>query len=134
MSADAFALLPVIKAGFPSPAMDYLEDDLDYNSYFKKNPSATIARRVQGDSMADAGIPHNSIVVIDRSVKPGNNAIVAVTLNGETLIKQMLRTKDGQWLLPANEKYKALKLEPEMEFSIWGTVTHCIIDFSQPKK
>lgn len=123
-----FNSLPFIRAGFPSPADEHMEADLDYNAFFKRNPAATMARRVQGHSMIDAFIPHNSIVVIDRSIKPINNSIVAVTLDGETLIKHLVRTQDGHWLLPANKRYKSIKLDEGRDFSVWGTVTHCIIE------
>lgn len=125
---DPFLSLPTIRAGFPSPAQEYREDDLDYNAYFKRNPASTMARRVDGDSMIDANIPHNAIVVIDRSLKPPNNSVVAVTLNGETLIKHLVTTQDGAFLLPANRRYKSLRVTNDMDFEVWGTVTHVIID------
>ena len=117
-----------VNAGFPSPASDYLDPDLDFNAYFKKNPSATFPVRVEGDSMVDAFIPHNSIVIVDRSIKPLNNSIVVATLNGEHVIKHLVRTMDGLWLLPANDKYKSIRLTEEMDFSIWGTAKNVIID------
>lgn len=120
--------LPVAFAGFPSPADEYLDPDLDFNAYLKKNKTATIPVRVKGDSMIDACIPHNSIVVVDRSLKPANNSIVIATLNGENIIKHLVRTQDGLWLLPANKKYKSIRLTEGMDFSIWGTVKHVIID------
>lgn len=125
---NPFNSIPLIKAGFPSPAQEHLEPDLDYNALFKRNPSATMARRVQGHSMIDAFIPHNSIVVIDKSIKPINNSIVAVTLDGETIIKHIVNTPEGHWLLPANKKFKPVKLEDGMDFSVWGTATYCIIE------
>jgi DNA polymerase V len=128
MKYEFFDLIRIVNAGFPSPATDYLDPDLDFNAYFKKNPSATIPVRVKGDSMVDAFIPHNSIVIVDRSIKPLNNSIVVATLNGENVIKHLVRTMDGLWLLPANDKYKSIRLTEEMDFSIWGTAKHVIID------
>ncbi|MFN2440957.1 MAG: LexA family protein [Chitinophagaceae bacterium] len=128
MEGNYFEKLMKVSAGFPSPANDYLEPDLDYNAYFKKHPSSTFSFRVDGESMIDSFIPHNSIVVVDRSIKPYNNCIVVATLNGERLIKHIVNTKDGIFLLPANDKFKSIKVEEAMEFSIWGTVTHVIID------
>lgn len=123
-----FPFLRIVNAGFPSPADEYLEPDLDFNAYFRKNPAATIPVRVKGDSMVDAFIPHNSIVIVDRSVHPVNNSIVVATVEGENVIKHLVRTRDGLWLLPANEKYKSLQLMEGMDYSIWGTAKHVIID------
>jgi DNA polymerase V len=128
MSQALFDALTVVYAGFPSPANDYLDPELDFNAYFRKNPSATVPVRVKGDSMVDAFIPHNSIVIVDRSIKPVNNSIVVATLDGENVIKHLVRTRDGLWLLPANDKYKSIRLEEGMDFTVWGTARHVIID------
>lgn len=121
-------LSKVVYAGFPSPADDYLDPELDFNAYFRKNPAATVAVRVKGDSMVDAFIPHNSIVIVDRSIRPPNNSIVIATLNGENVIKHLVRTVDGLWLLPANDKYQSVRLTEEMDFAVWGVARHVIID------
>ncbi len=44
-------------AGFPSPATDYIEEDIDLNVHLIKNVPATFVIRVQGKSMTDVGIP-----------------------------------------------------------------------------
>ena len=43
-------------AGFPSPATDYIEEDVDLNIHLIKNVPATFIIRVQGKSMMDVGI------------------------------------------------------------------------------
>lgn len=131
--ADTIWLLPTVSAGFPSPASDYLEPDLDFNQLLKKNPAATFCLKVQGESMIDACIPHGSIVVVDRSIQPVNNSIVVVTLDGERMIKHLVRTRDGIFLLPANDKYRSIRIEEGMDFSVWGTVTHVLIDVFKPR-
>lgn len=124
---------PIVSAGFPSPAMEYLEPDLDFNQLLKRNPSSTFCMRVQGESMIDAFIPNGSLVVIDRSIHPINNSVVVATLDGERMIKHLIRTRDGIFLLPANEKYKSIRIEEGMDFSVWGTVTHALIDVFNPR-
>ena len=128
MNRYPFEFLPIVRAGFPSPADEYLDPDLDFNAYLKKNKTAVIPVRVKGDSMIDAFIPNNSIVMVDRSLRPSNNSIVVATLNGENIIKHLVRTQDGLWLLPANKKYKSIRLTEGMDFSVWGVVKHVIID------
>ena len=44
-------IAPSIKAGFPSPADDYLHDSLDFNRDLIRHPEATFYGRVDGDSM-----------------------------------------------------------------------------------
>ena len=78
--------------------------------------------------MIDSCIPHNCIIVVDRSIKPVNNSVVVVTLNGERIIKHLVRTRDGIFLLPSNKKYKSIKVEEGMDFNVWGTVTHAIVE------
>jgi DNA polymerase V len=123
-----FPILPTVAAGFPSPATDYLDPDLDFNSYFKKHPSSTFAMKVNGDCMKEAFIPHGSMVVIDRSIKPFNNCVVVTTVDGERLIKHFVRTREGIFLLPANPEHKAIKIEEGTDFSVWGVATHVVID------
>src|SRR5437868_926026 len=110
MRTDPFQFLPLVQAGFPSPANDYLEPDLDFNQYFKQHPSATFAMRVTGESMIDAFIPHGSMVIIDRAVRPLNNSIVVATLDGERMIKHLVCTRDGIFLLPANSKFQSIRI------------------------
>lgn len=116
-----------VKAGFESPAKDYMEKDIDLQAYLQPNPTATYFARVEGDSMINSHIPDKSIVVIDKSLKVWNNCVVIATLDGERIIKHFVKTSRGTFLSPANPLYKPLQLTPEMEFSIWGVVTHVII-------
>ena len=128
MKNNPIRFLPRVVAGFPSPATDYLENEIDFNLLLKPRPSSIITAEVVGDSMVDAFIPPHSIVVIDKSMKPRNNSVVVATLDGENYIKHLVRSKDGVFLLPANEKYAAVRVTEQMDFSVWGTVTHVIID------
>ena len=76
LSRLSLALAPNIKAGFPSPADDYLRDSLDFNRDLIKNPEATFYGRVSGDSMRDAGINEGDIAVIDRSLQPTDGDVI----------------------------------------------------------
>jgi DNA polymerase V len=125
--------LGFVKAGFPPPGEDEFEPALDFNQLLKRNHYSTFCMKVQGDSMVDAFIPHGAVVVVDRSIRPVNNSVVVVTLDGERMIKHLVRTMDGIFLLPANEKYKSIKIEEGMDFSVWGTVTHVLIDVFKPR-
>jgi DNA polymerase V len=115
-----------ISAGFPSPAMDFMDVSIDLNQLMIKHPSATFFGRVQGNSMLDAGISDGDLLVIDRSLSPSNNKIAVCFIDGEFTIKRIQKEVDCCWLLPANEKYKPIKVTAENDFIVWGIVTHVI--------
>ena len=120
-----------VQAGFPSPATDYMEEDIDLKKYLQPNPTSIYLARVKGDSMTNANIPDDALVVIDKSIRPKNNSIVIATLDGENLIKHFIKTHSGIFLAPGNPAYKPIRITPDMDFSIWGVVTHVIIDVQQ---
>lgn len=115
-----------VAAGFPSPADDYVEGQLDLNSHLVKHPAATFFVRVAGDSMIGAGIHPGDILVVDRSLEPVNGKIVIAVLNGELTVKR-LRRRDGVVCLVAeNEHYPRIPIHEETDFMIWGVVTSVI--------
>ncbi|MBR6056737.1 MAG: translesion error-prone DNA polymerase V autoproteolytic subunit [Victivallales bacterium] len=118
------------EAGFPSPAGDYLEEPMDLNSVLVHRPAATFFVRVQGDSMIEAGIQSGDILVVDKSLDARDGSIVIAELDGEFLVKQFCRWKDGSaWLVPANPQFPAINVTERTDFSIWGVVTANIHQF-----
>jgi DNA polymerase V len=123
-------LLPLftgkVAAGFPSPADDYIEKTLDLNELLVQKPAATFFARAQGESMLGAGIHHNDILVVDRSIEPVPGKIVICALNGELTVKRLERD-GGQWQLKAeNKHYPDIAIHEELEMVIWGVVTNVI--------
>lgn len=131
-SADTSLILDLpfvsggISAGFPSPADDYLEDTIDLNKEIIKNPSSTFYGRVKGVSMVDAGIFPKDILVIDKSLEPKNEDIVICYIDGEFTLKRIRKDKTGIWLIPESSHYKPIQITDDMDFLIWGVVTHVI--------
>tara|TARA_B100000003_G_scaffold161800_1_gene147599 strand:- start:921 stop:1343 length:423 start_codon:yes stop_codon:yes gene_type:complete len=115
-----------VAAGFPSPADDYLEDKLDLNEYLIKHPAATFFVRVAGDSMINAGIYNNDIIIVDRSIKPKHGKIVVAALDGQMTIKRLYRRDDKIMLLPENELFKPIEILDSMDMVIWGVATNVI--------
>ena len=72
-----------VRAGFPSPAQDYIDKSLDFNKELIQHPSATFYAKVVGLSMINAGINEGDIIVIDRSLEPRQNDVVVAFVNGE---------------------------------------------------
>lgn len=115
-----------VPAGFPSPADDYLDMDLNLHDYLVQHPSATFCVRAIGDSMVDAGIQSSDVMVIDRALTPKNNDIILAVVNGEFTVKRIKKSEDELYLMPANENYKPMKITQEMNFQVWGVVTFII--------
>lgn len=115
-----------IQAGFPSPADDYIETALDLNQLLIKNPPATFFVRVSGDSMINAGIHDNDILIVDRSINPKNDAIVIAVLDGELTVKRLIINKTGYILQPENPNYHPIVISSESDLTIWGVVTNVI--------
>jgi DNA polymerase V len=115
-----------VAAGFPSPADDYVEKNLDLNELLVQKPAATFFVRAQGESMLGAGIHPNDILVVDRSIDPVAGKIVICALNGELTVKRLERA-DGQWQLKAeNPAYTDIVIYEALELVIWGVVTNVI--------
>jgi DNA polymerase V len=115
-----------LSAGFPSPAEDYMETELDLNRYLVKNPNATFFVRVSGDSMQGAGIHSGDILVVDRSLEPAFEKVVIAVVNGELMVKRLRKISGSVYLYPENDTYKPLAITSDMDFYVWGTVTSVI--------
>ena len=122
-------IVPEIKAGFPSPAEDYLQESLDFNRDLIKHPESTFYGRVDGDSMIDAGICDGDIAVIDRSVEPSDGDVVVGYVNGEFTIKYLDLTHKNEGyieLRPANRLYSPIRINECDDFEVWGVVVWTI--------
>ena len=118
--------LESVSAGFPSPADDYLEGKLDLNDALIRNPAATFFVRVTGDSMIEAGIHSEDILVVDRSLNPKDGSIVIAVIDGELLVKRLFMQKGKVYLVPENKYYAPIEIKDEMAFEVWGVVTTVI--------
>ncbi len=115
-----------VAAGFPSPADDYLEDKIDLNRYLVKHPSSTFLVRASGDSMINAGIFPDDILIVDRSLKAENGKVVIAVMDNELTVKRYKTNGKKIVLEPENPKYKPITVEKESEGYIWGVVTNVI--------
>lgn len=116
----------LIKAGFPSPAEDYLEPSIDLNRELIKHPASTFFGRVSGESMCGAGIEDGDILIIDKSLEPYNGAAAVCFIDGEFTLKFIRISAKNIWLIPANPAYPKIKVTEQNEFLIWGIVTYVI--------
>ena len=115
-----------IKAGFPSPAQDYLEQAIDLNKELIKHPASTFYGRVVGDSMRDEGIEEGDILVIDKSLELLDDDLAVCFIDGEFTVKRVRLEPDAAWLVPSNTNYPPLKVTKDNEFMVWGIATYTI--------
>lgn len=114
-----------VSAGFPSPAGDYVERDIDLNDWLIRNKLATYVVRVEGDSMESA-IRADDRLLVDRSLEPRHGDVVVACVDGEMLVKRLV-VEDGKYFLVAeNPLYPTVELNGDRETIIWGVVTHSI--------
>ena len=119
--------LQKVGAGFPSPATDYVEDDIDLNAHLIKNIPSTFLIKVQGKSMNNIGICDGDLLVVDRSVNPKNFSTVIVNVNEELVVKNFIKEKDQSFLTSGSKKLKdKINLTENPEIFIWGVVTYVI--------
>ena len=114
-------------AGFPSPATDYIEEDIDLNIHLIKNVPATFIIRVQGKSMMDVGIYDGDLLVVDKSLKPKNFSTVIVNVHDELVVKNFVKEKDEQFLTSGSKKIEdKIIINSESDIFVWGVVTYVI--------
>ena len=130
VSTETKLALPVvsenISAGFPTPAMDFIDLTIDLNKHVVKNRDATYFGRVKGKSMKDIGIADGDLLVIDKSIKPANDHIAVCYLDGEFTIKRIVIENSKCWLVPANKDYESMEVQEHNDFLVWGIVTYVI--------
>ena len=114
-------------AGFPSPATDYIEEDVDLNIHLIKNVPATFIIRVQGKSMTDVGIYDGDLLVVDKSLKPKNFSTVVANVHDELVVKNFVKEKNEQFLTSGSKKIEdKIIINNDSEIFIWGVVTYVI--------
>jgi len=116
-----------VGAGFPSPATDYVEDDIDLNVHLIINIPSTFLIRVQGKSMNTIGIHDGDLLVVDRSLNPKNFSTVIANVNEELVVKNFVKEKNKSFLTSGSKKSNdKINLTENPEIFIWGVVTYVI--------
>lgn len=117
-----------IRAGFPSPAQDYMSESIDLNRELVRHPATTFYARAVGDSMKGRGIDDGDLLVIDKSLEPRDGDIVVAFVDGEFTLKTVKLEPDGSclWLMPANDDYSPIKVTEGNNFIAWGVLTYNI--------
>ena len=142
-------VLNKIAAGFPSPAEDYIDKNLDMNDLLISNKEATFIVQVESLSMKDIGIHINDYLIVDRSIRSQHQDIVVAFIDNDFTVKRMMITQQmsheelfdifqneiefsdlpSVWLKPENTECNPILPRNEQELVIWGVVTKVIKNF-----
>ena len=109
------------QAGFPSPASDYTESELDLNDYCIQRRSSTYFVRAIGNSMTDIGLHSCDLMIVDKAEQAQHGDIVIAEIDGEFTVKRLL-LKPRPGLQAMNPAYPTLWPDPE-QLQIFGVVT-----------
>lgn len=132
-NADTATTLPLlfadggIRAGFPSPAQDYISESIDLNKTLIRHPAATFYAKVVGDSMSAEGITEGDILIIDRSLEAEHGDLAVCCIDGEFTLKRLCLNRGNKiYLMPSNRKYRPIEVTPGNDFMVWGVVIYTI--------
>uniref|UniRef100_A0A7C4AH42 Translesion error-prone DNA polymerase V autoproteolytic subunit n=1 Tax=Fundidesulfovibrio putealis TaxID=270496 RepID=A0A7C4AH42_9BACT len=113
-------------SGFPSPALDHAERGLDLHRHLVRNPASTYFLRVRGDGMAGAGIAGGDLLVVDRAAAPRPGSVVVAALDGELVVRRLLRRGRALFLVQDPPAGAPVPLDAEREADVWGVAVHVI--------
>lgn len=114
-----------VRAGFPSPADDHLDVEIDLHAHVVRRPASTYFVRAEGDSMLGDGIHDGDLLVVDRSLEPLPGRVVVIAVDGEPTVKRLERRGEQTFLVASNPRFPAIPLEGR-ECALWGVVTHVL--------
>jgi DNA polymerase V len=118
-----------VKAGFPSPAEDFVENRIDIFDKIVKHPASTFLVRAKGDSMNGSNILDGDILVVDKSLTPKNNSVIIAYIDGEFTVKRFFKKDNSIVLYPSNSEYKPIYITSDNDFLVWGVVTYVIHEY-----
>ena len=115
-----------VPAGFPSPADDDMDLDLNLHDHLVRNPNHTFCVKAIGESMKDAGIQSGDVMLVDRAIEPENRSIVLAVIDNEFTVKRVNVSDKKLYLMPENENFTPIEITHDMDFKVWGIVTYVI--------
>ena len=116
-------LARAVPAGFPSPADDYVEQEIDLQRLLITNRPATFLVRVAGDSMIAKGLFDGDLAVVDRSLAPEDDDVVVVDVDGERSFKVWRCRGSRVNLAFANPRYPEYRVPGDALVEVWGVVS-----------
>ncbi len=115
-----------VRAGFPSPADDYTEGEIDLRVTLGISSPSCFLVRAEGWSMRGEGIFDGDVMVVDRAIDPVTGMIVIASVDGDLTVKRFVRRGRRVALLSGNPEYPPIDLVEGQELVVWGVVTHSV--------
>lgn len=109
-----------VRAGMPSTAADDRHDTLTIDEYLVERPSKTVLIPVKGDSMIDAGIMPDDVVIVEKRPMANVGDMVIAIVDNEFTLKTLGRENGDFVLQPANKAYPTIR--PRGQLEIFGVV------------
>ena len=120
-------VLQKVCAGFPSPATDYVEDEINLNEELIPNKASTFLIRVQGSSMVNENIFEGDILVVDRCLNLKKNSIAVLNFEGQLVVKKIIKKRNIFFPLSKNgNQIKETEINENSDIQVWGIVTYVI--------
>jgi len=112
ISKYTIPILGEIAAGQPLLAEENYIGELPY---FGKESDTLFALKINGDSMIDAGLYNEDLVVIDKSIQPNDGDIGAFLIqNSEATVKFIDTISNKKFLIPANKEFKNIEVNEDI--------------------
>jgi DNA polymerase V len=122
-SPAALALFPDVSCGFPSPAEAWSEPPLSLDDLVRVREPSTFLVRARGDSMIEAGVFPDDVLVVDRSRQARSGDVVVARIGAEFLVKTLRIEGERISLVPANRHHRPIVLGDGEELEVWGVAT-----------
>ena len=120
-------ILQKVCAGFPSPATDYLEDEINLNDELIANKASTFLIRVTGSSMIEEHIYDGDVLIVDKGLQVKHNSIAILNYHGQLVVKKIIRKNNKFFLISKfGNQNNFVEITEDNETQVWGVVTYVI--------
>ena len=114
-----------VSAGPPLPVDPELVDAVDLGELMGLTGRSFLVR-VEGDSMREAGIEIDDVLVVDVGAEPVQGQIVIAGLGDGMTVKQVRFERGDMLLVPLNPRYRPIRVRDNGDVRVWGVVTALI--------
>lgn len=102
-----------VAAGIPTTAIEHFEEEVLLLDNWLIRPSSTFALRVTGDSMINAGIDKDDIVIVNKQETVSNQDICIALIDDEATMKRFMLMGSFILLISENSSYEPIQMNAE---------------------